>query len=51
MPRDGTVPTETVALDGIIGDLRGQLGRFDKLKEAKQRLARYLGDLTASQSQ
>ncbi len=43
VPRDGSVPTEVIPLDETLGDLRGQLGRFDKHQEARQRVHAMLG--------
>lgn len=45
VPRDGTVPTTTVPLDDILGDLRGELGDFFKLSEAKRLVVLHLGEL------
>jgi hypothetical protein len=39
VPRSGQFNTTTIPLDETVGDLRGQLGRVDKLQEARQRIA------------
>lgn len=39
VPRDGTIPTREIPLDDVIGDLRGSLGNFHKLKEARERIS------------
>ena len=44
LPRDETVPMTTVPLDGILGDLRGGLNRFDKLSEAKKRVMGHIAN-------
>ncbi len=38
IPRDGSIEIEEIPLDEIIGDLKGSLGNFLKLTEAKQRI-------------
>jgi hypothetical protein len=43
VPRDGSVPTEIIPLDETIEDLRGQLGNFNKYKEARGRVRAMLG--------
>jgi hypothetical protein len=45
VPRDGSVPTDVIPLDELIGDLSGQLGNFNKHREAKERIHSMLGDL------
>lgn len=48
VPRDGSVRTDIVPLDEVIGDLRGQLGNFNKKKEARQRIHSLLGELSVN---
>lgn len=43
VPRDGTIPIETIPLDEIVGELRGGLNKFDKFTEAKRRIVTHLG--------
>lgn len=43
VPRDGSVPTDVIPLDETIGDLRGQLGNFNKYREARERVHAMLG--------
>lgn len=43
IPRDGSVPTEVVPLDEAVGELRGQLNKFDKFTEAKKRILTQIG--------
>lgn len=39
LPRDGSIPIAEISIDETLGDLRGKLGRFDYLQEAKRRIA------------
>jgi hypothetical protein len=48
LPRDGSIPMQVIELDGIIGDLKGSLGNFQKLSEAKKRIVVKLGELSTS---
>jgi hypothetical protein len=43
VPRDGSIPTDTIPLDDKIGDLRGQLGNLYKYREASDRVRAVLG--------
>lgn len=45
IPRDSSYRMTTVPLDETIGDLRGKLGNFVKLTEAKRRVAARVGQL------
>lgn len=49
IPRDGSIPSEEIALDPIVAELGGQMGNFLKFSEAKQRVVMHLGDLAAKQ--
>jgi len=49
IPRDGTVPTDIIPLDETLGDLRGQLGNFNKQQEARQRIHAMLGEVAVEQ--
>lgn len=48
IPRDGSIPTEAVPLDALIGDLSGKLGKFDKRIEAERRIHAKLTELALS---
>jgi hypothetical protein len=43
VPRDGSVPTDVIPLDETIAELRGQLGNFNKQREARERVHAMLG--------
>lgn len=43
VPRDGSVATDVISLDETIGELRGQLGNFNKYREARERVHAMLG--------
>ena len=45
VPPEVGYPRATVGLDETLGDLKGNLGRFDKLIEAKQRVAQVAEEL------
>ena len=45
VPRDGTVPTEVLPLDDVVGDLRGNLGNTRVREEARERVHAELGKL------
>jgi hypothetical protein len=49
VPRDGSIPTDVIPLDETIGDLRGQLGNFNKQREARQRIHAMLGEVAVEQ--
>lgn len=49
VPRDGSWPEKHVDLDGLLGDLRGNLGNFLKLKEAEKRIVEELGRLASDE--
>ncbi|HEX5456358.1 MAG TPA: hypothetical protein VFW77_03240 [Candidatus Saccharimonadales bacterium] len=44
VPRDGSIETEVVALDPIVGDLRGNLGNLANQNEARQRISATIGE-------
>lgn len=48
VPRDGSLPTEIIPLDEVLGDLRGHLGNFQKLKEARSRIKSLFEELDES---
>lgn len=43
IPRDGSVAVEVIPLDEIIEDLRGRLGDYNVIKEAKNRVLARIG--------
>lgn len=43
IPRDGSIPMDTHPLDEVVDELRGNLNNFNKLTEAKRRIAVHLG--------
>jgi len=43
VPRDGSVDIDTIPLDETIGDLRGQLGKMDRFREASDRIHAAIG--------
>lgn len=45
LSRDGSTPMQTLPLDEVLGDLKGQLGKFDKLQEAKHRVELAVGQM------
>ncbi len=45
IPPKAVYPRTSIELDEMLGDLRGDLGRFDKLVEAKQRVAQVAHEL------
>ena len=45
IPRDGSVETETIPLDDLLGELRGKLGNFRKYREASERVHAIVGGL------
>lgn len=45
LPRDGSTPTEEIALDETIEDLKGHLGNFANLMEAQRRINDLLENL------
>lgn len=47
VPPEAGYPRTTIALDETLGDLKGKLGRFDNLMEAKQRVAQVAKELGA----
>lgn len=49
VPRDGSIATDVIPLDEAIGDLRGQLGNFNKQREARQRIHAMLGEVAVEQ--
>jgi hypothetical protein len=48
IPRDGSIPIQVVGLDEILDDLKGGLGNFQKLSEAKKRIIEKLGEVSTS---
>lgn len=44
--RDGSIPTITVELDDVVGDLRGRLRNITICREAQQRVITKLGELS-----
>lgn len=49
IPRDGSIPTEEIAIDPIVAELSGQMGNLLKFSEAKQRVIMHLGDIATKQ--
>lgn len=45
VPRDGSVPFDTVPLDNVVGDLRGRLGNYVCFREARERIQIAIGEM------
>jgi hypothetical protein len=48
IPRDGSIPIQVVDLDEILDDLKGSLGNFQQLSEAKKRIIEKIGEVSTS---
>jgi len=49
VPRDGSVSIDAIALDEVIGDLRGELGNINRYQEARGRVHAVVGELAVNQ--
>jgi hypothetical protein len=44
VPRDGSIDTQVLPLDDVLGDLRGQLSNWEKQKQARELVTAHVGE-------
>lgn len=44
VPRDGSIDTQVLPLDDVLGDLRGQLSNWEKQKQAHELVTAHVGE-------